>query len=82
MTVTLTPLVTAQNPWHDLLLHRMIDDYVTLAADYPFFDGASTSTEPKLPLDGTHCADFEGNGFVLLAGRPQVTATPPPLPPT
>lgn len=64
------PLIAAQNPWHDQLVHRMIDDYITLAADYPFFEGVAPPT-PRPPLDGTHCKEFDGNGFILLAGRPQ-----------
>ena len=64
------PLIAAQNPWHDQLVHRMIDDYVTLAADYTFFEGTPPPM-PRPPLDGKHVKDFEGNGFLLLAGRPQ-----------
>lgn len=70
------PLITAQNPWHDMLLHRMVDDYVTLAADCPFFEG-TPPPQPRPPLDGKHCKDFEGNGFVLLAGRPQDSCAAP-----
>jgi len=72
------PLIAAQNPWHGLLVARMMDDYVTLAADQPFFGGRAAPPQPRPPLDGAHVAEFEGSGFVLLVGRP-TEAHPTPL---
>ena len=72
------PLIAAQSPWHGLLVARMIDDYVQLAADQSFFGGRVPPPQPRAPLDGTHVAQFEGTGFVLLAGRP-TEAHPEPL---
>ena len=70
--VNANPLLAPQNEWHDLLVTRMIDDYVEIAADGPFpmqqKQPLSPSSRP--PLDGKHCRDFEGSGFLLLVGRP------------
>lgn len=63
------PLIAAQNPWHEQLVTRMVDDYVGLAADGSFFDHAPPPM-PRPALDGSHVSEFEGSGFVLLAGRP------------
>ena len=72
------PLIAAQNPWHDLLVARMIDDYVSLAADSNFFDLRDAPPPlPRPPLDGTHCKEFDGTGFLLLAGRPTPTHPTP-----
>ena len=74
------PLLAAQNPWHDLLVGRMVDDYVAIAADGTFFSPTATPS-PRPPLDGIHCkeraeegetapGEAQGSGFVQLLGRP------------
>ena len=42
-----------------------------LAADGPaaVAAGPCTPPQPRPPLDGVHCADFDGSGFRLLIGR-------------
>ena len=69
--VNANPLLTAQNEWHGKLVARLVDDYVELAADGPaaVAAGPCTPPQPRPPLDGVHCADFDGSGFRLLIGR-------------
>lgn len=71
--VNANPLLAPQNEWHDQLVSRMIDDYVELAADGSFRTHEQRpclSPASRPPLDGTHCKDFKGSGFLLLVGRP------------
>ena len=71
------PLLAAQNPWHDLLVTRMVDDYVSLI-NTQYFDHDPIAEQPRPSLDGVHVDDFGGSGFVLLAGRP-TDAHPQPM---
>jgi hypothetical protein len=66
--VNANPLLAPQNQWHDLLVSRMVDDYVQLAGDATFQAEPPPSRRP--PLDGEHCQDFGGCGFILLVGQP------------
>ena len=66
------PLLAAQNEWHGLLVSRMVDDYVAIAADAAFFaHGDATPPLPRPPLDGAHVSNWgDGSGFELLIGKP------------
>jgi len=76
------PLLAAQSPWHGMLVKRMVDDYVSLAADGPLaasgVGGNCGPPLPRPPLDGVHCPEFEGSGFLLLVGRPPTASLPSP----
>jgi len=73
------PLIAGQNPWHEQLVSRMVDDYVTLAADEAFFaSDAARAPLPRPPLDGSHVQEWgDHSGFELIVGRPTEAHTQP-----
>ena len=68
------PLLAAQNPWHDRLVTRMVDDYVEIAADATFFlSDASADSAAK--------ADGAGGGAYVAPVAPAGAAEPIDRPP-